>query len=337
MYIAAATALPVGLVQTTVLMELAGERAAEGHCQTRTFPTEYEDTLTLAVAATSQLLMPEVRPQALYLGSETPLYAVKPTSSLIAYYLGLETVAHAADMEFACRAGTQALLAVRSMIGAGEINSGLAVAADCAQGAIGDPLFVSTGAGAAAFLLTAEQTGLSRAQFLAGRSGTTSGHHDFWRAHGRDHPSHAGRYSAQSYRDHVTAAIEDYLHVTDTIISDYDIVILHQPNTKQPQQVAQQLGISADQLERGWIYELTGNTYAACVPMAFAAALSQAHKGERILVCSYGSGAGSDCFAVEVTRDYDQQIDPLPLHQQHARLKQYHLSEVAQMLLAHQS
>jgi len=44
-----------------------------------------------------------------------------------------------------------------------------------------------------------------------------------------------------------------------------------------------------------------GNTYSGAVLIAFAKALDEAKAGDRILLASYGSGAGSDAIAFTVT------------------------------------
>jgi hydroxymethylglutaryl-CoA synthase len=44
-----------------------------------------------------------------------------------------------------------------------------------------------------------------------------------------------------------------------------------------------------------------GNTYSGASPVGLAATLDQAKPNERILVASYGSGAGSDAYSFVTT------------------------------------
>lgn len=82
---------------------------------------------------------------------------------------------------------------------------------------------------------------------------------------------------------------------------DYRWAIFHQPNTKFPQRVASMLGFSMDQIEPGLLVPVIGNTYAGAALIGLTATLDIAEPGDRILVVSFGSGAGSDAFDLLVT------------------------------------
>jgi len=88
---------------------------------------------------------------------------------------------------------------------------------------------------------------------------------------------------------------------TGTTASDYQYAVFHQPNTKFPQRVASQLGFTKEQIAPGLLVPVIGNTYAGAAIIGLTAILDVAKPGDRILMVSFGSGAGSDAFVIRVT------------------------------------
>ncbi|MFZ5500362.1 MAG: hydroxymethylglutaryl-CoA synthase, partial [Candidatus Micrarchaeota archaeon] len=110
-----------------------------------------EDTATIAVeAARNALLRAELDPKklgALYVGSESHPYAVKPTGTIVAEAIGATPNLTSADLEFACKAGTAGLQIALAMVDARMIEYGMAIGADTAQGRPGDALEYSAASG----------------------------------------------------------------------------------------------------------------------------------------------------------------------------------------------
>lgn len=273
----------------------------------KTVPSDGEDTFTMAVEAGrqaiegSQLRSTDIT--ALFVGSESHPYAVKPTSGMVADALSIHPFSHCADLEFACKAGTAAVQIVDSMVRSSQVRFGMAIGSDTAQGKPGDALEYSAAAGAAAVILGPEHTDHAIARIDATLSFTTDTP-DFWRAEGDRYPHHAGRFTGEpGYFRHVEEALRGMLEVGKVKLKDIDHVVLHMPNAKFPEKVAKALKISEKQMERGFIVRTVGNTYAACSLLGLVTVLQGATKGERILLVSYGSGAGSDAFLFTMLRD----------------------------------
>src|SRR5512143_1640523 len=116
-----------------------------------------EDTVTMSIeAARNALKRAGIEPQqlrAVWVGSESHPYAVKPTSTIVAEAIGAVPHVQAADWEFACKAGTEALVAAMGFVGSGMADYALAIGMDTAQGRPGDALEYTAGAGGAAYIL----------------------------------------------------------------------------------------------------------------------------------------------------------------------------------------
>jgi len=98
----------------------------------------------------------------------------------------------------------------------------------------------------------------------------------------------------------VTAAAEAMLEATQTSPQDYTYVVFHQPNAKFPQTVGSALGFTPEQIKTGLLVPMIGNTYSGAAIIGLTAILDEAKPGDRILMVSYGSGAGSDAMVIEV-------------------------------------
>ena len=192
---------------------------------------------------------------------------------------------------------------VDSMVRAKQITYGIAIGADCAQAKPGDALEYTAAAGAAAFVIgpATDKHALCRIdQTLSFTTDTP----DFWRGAHDKHPSHAGRFTGEpAYFHHVREATKGMLQLSQMQTSDIDHVVFHMPNGKFPSRMAKEFGFSKEQMQHGFIVPHIGNTYSACSPLGLAHVLQQAKKDERILLVSYGSGAGSDAFLFTMLKD----------------------------------
>ncbi len=273
-------------------------------------PDYDENTATFAVeAARSALARREVdvsEIKAVYVGSESHPYAVKPTAVTVGEAIGATPVMTAADYEFACKAGTAAIQTSMGLVASGMMKYAVAIGADTAQGAPGDALEYTAAAGGAAYIIGNDDP-------IAEINDTcsfTSDTPDFWRREGEDYPQHGGRFSGEpGYFKHVESAAKMMMERRGTRPSDYDYAVFHQPNAKFPQKAAKTLGFTSEQIKPGLLVPRLGNTYSGAVPLGLAAVLDIAKPGDRIFVTSYGSGAGSDSFDITVTEAILDKID----------------------------
>jgi len=102
------------------------------------------------------------------------------------------------------------------------------------------------------------------------------------------------------------------LDATRTTAADYRYAVFHQPNTKFPQRVAAQLGFREEQISAGLLVPVIGNTYAGAAIIGLTAILDIADPGDRILMVSFGSGAGSDAFSLTVAEANRERRDRAP-------------------------
>ncbi|HLF25570.1 MAG TPA: hydroxymethylglutaryl-CoA synthase [Anaerolineae bacterium] len=236
---------------------------------------------------------------AVWVGSESHPYAVKPTSTIVAEALGAVPNTQAADWQFACKAGTEALQAAIGFVGSGMSPYALSIGMDTAQGRPGDALEYTAGAGGAAYLVGAAEESL--AVFEASLSFVTDTP-DFWRRQYAHYPEHASRFTGEpAYFKHITSAAEQLMQELGTRPEDYTYAVFHQPNVKFPQRAGQMLGFKPEQVGLGLLVNEIGNTYAGSCLIGLTAILDQAKPGDRILMVSFGSGAGSDAFSITVT------------------------------------
>jgi len=264
-----------------------------------------EDTVTIAVqAAENALVRAQLLPDklgALYIGSESHPYAVKPSATIVGTALGLTRDYLAADMEFACKGGTAAVQAAYGLVASDVVRYALAIGADVAQATPGDILEYSAAAGGAACIL-----GNQKNEFLAVIEKTlsiSSDTPDFWRRSLQQYPEHLGRFTAEpAYFAHIYEATEKILSENSLQAKDFDVVVFHQPNGKFPVTAAKKLGFSLQQLQPGLLCPLVGNSYSATALLGLTAVLDQAEAGQKILLISYGSGSGSDAFIITTTK-----------------------------------
>ncbi len=268
----------------------------------KSVPAPDQDTITMSVEAARHAVkragIDPARIGAMYVGSESHPYAVKPSGTTVAEALGATPDCHCADLEFACKAGSEGMYLAMALVRAGEMDWAMGIGADTSQGAPGDALEYSASAGAGAFLFGRERLVAVCETTCAYMTDTP----DFWRREHQFYPRHAGRFTGEpAYFKHVLSCSRMLLEKSRSKAADFRWCVFHQPNGKFPERAALEMGFTKEQYTQGLLSPTLGNTYSGSSPMGLTAVLDVARPGDRIFMVSYGSGSGSDGFVWRAT------------------------------------
>ena len=290
-------------------------RIREGAIE-RSVPFVDEDSITAAVEASKMALIHSgVDPTLVakvYVGSESNPYAVKPIASKVAQVLklgdedkaeGVQMV-DAVDTEFACKAATCMFKDAAALVYYPNMREyyTMVVGTDNSQAAprneVGGELDFFVGYGASTFIFGMQDVIAEIEDWCSCTSDTP----DFWRRDQECYPRHGGRFTGEpAYFKHVTAAAEKLMGKMRLKPKDVTYFVSHQPNVSFPVKVATQLGFKEEQFMPGLQVAKFGNTYSGSSPIGLAAVLDIAKPNDRIVIVSYGSGAGSDAYSLLVT------------------------------------
>ncbi len=300
-FIKGANALPQQTISLSHLSKNQGWVSNPGQSlgvKEKTLPAEDEDSLTLAWQAATHVVRGfEKKIGALYFGSESPPYAVKPAVTLLTNFLNLDSSLFGANLEFACRAGLEAVVIIGQFLEAKNIDYGLAIGADTAQAKSGDILSLTAAAGASAWLLGRKPQKESL-KLLAASSFVTDTP-DFYRHRYQPYPRHGGRFTgAPAYFTHLETAYNSLMDSLQLSPDQIAKVAIHAPNTKFPLRLAKKLGFSQQQISP-LLGDHLGNPYTASVMIQGVEKAKQLKSGDKLLLLSFGSGAGGLALLME--------------------------------------
>lgn len=288
-------------------------RIREGNME-RSIPFIDEDSITAAVEAGKLALIHSGVDSKLigkvYVGSESNPYAVKPIASKVAQVLQLGEKEEdlqgvdAVDTEFACKAATSMLKDGASLVNypKSDIQYAMVIGTDNSQAAPrdcpGGELDFFVGFGGCAYIIGKHDVIAE----IEGWYSCTSDTPDFWRRDGEPYPMHGGRFTGDpAYFKHVRKAAGKLMEKLGLQPKDINYFVAHQPNAQFPVRVARELGFKEEQFLPSLQIVKFGNTYSGSSPVGLAAVLDIAKPDERILLASYGSGAGSDAYSLITT------------------------------------
>jgi 3-hydroxy-3-methylglutaryl CoA synthase len=269
-----------------------------------------EDSVTLAVEAGRQALQRWGRGLealgGLYLGTCTNPYSSRPSSTIIAEALGESASLDCMDVQFSTKSGTAALRVAQAMVLSEAAPYAMALGSDTMNRhtAPGTMEEYSASAAAAALIVGSnpEEIIAEVGPFVS----VVSDLSDMFRLEGERFIS-AGDSSATDsglgLYGHISQAVTQYLKKYDYKPQDFQSVVFQQPSGVLPVVLAQRLGFSADQVMPGVISYKLGDFGSASALVSLASVLDKAGPGQKILVASYGFGAGADVTAITVTEN----------------------------------
>ncbi len=266
-----------------------------------------EDAVTMAVESARHALMrANIRPtdiDAVYVGTESKPYAVKPISSIVIDALGLRRDVYCVDMEFACKAASEGLVSMIGLVSSKTIRYGLVIGTDSSQGEPGEHLDYSASSGAVALIVGSTNV----VAYVEGTYVYSSDTPDFWRRDGSPYPVHGEGFTGEpAYFRHIICAADGLMKKLCLKPDDFDYAVFHQPNTRFVLKVASALKISADKVRPSIVVNRVGNMYNASALMGLANVLDVAKPGSRVLMVTYGSGASSVAVSLVVTDEIER-------------------------------
>jgi len=236
------------------------------------------------------------------LASTSAPYVEKLLSGTVIVGAGISNGAFSSDHTTSTRAGTEALIAGFEHVMANPGGHALVAAADAPRASMWSPIEHGFGAGAAAFVL-------SSSNLIA----ELEGHASYATEHFGErfkvtedelvHDLSVKKFFEASLVSNTTKAANALMKRLGRKPEEYQHVAIQQPDAKVPSSVGGKLMFGEPQLASALVSKSLGDLGAASTPVALAAALDVAKVGDRIMVISYGSGAGSDAISLKVVGD----------------------------------
>lgn len=236
------------------------------------------------------------------LASTSAPYTEKLLSGTILVGIGAPNAIFTSDHTTSTRAGTEAMLAAAEHLAANPSGHALVVVSDAPRASMWSALEHAMGAGSAAFVMSSDN-------LIAELEGHASYASEHFGERFKDSDEtlvrdlNVKKFAEASLISNTTKAATALLRKLGRKPEEYQHVIIQQPDARVPATIAARMNMTDAQLAAGLIAKDLGDLAAASTPVALAAVLDSAKVGDRILVISYGSGAGSDALSFKVVSD----------------------------------
>lgn len=277
-----------------------------------------EDIVTMAAAAAAPIIERNGADgiRTVLFATETGIDQSKAAGVFVHGLLGLSPNVRVVELKQACYSATAALQSAIGLISRNPGERVLVIASDVARYELDSSAEATQGAGAIAFLVSADPAILE----IEPASGvSTSDVSDFWRPNDSSTAVVDGALSVSAYLDALVESWDDYTARGGAELGDIARILYHQPFTKMARKAHRRLvehtGVAFDEalLETSFAYNRRlGNTYTASIYIALLALLDleDGLAGERLGFFSYGSGAVSEFFSGIVRPGYREALDP---------------------------
>lgn len=265
-----------------------------------------EDTNVMATeAAKAALEMASLSPKkigAIYLGTATNPYSTKASGTIVAEGIGAGVELMCADVQFAGKSGTAAVQICAALVKGSYVKYGLAIGSDSLSRHVAPndfPLEYSASAGAAAYIM-ANNDVIAEIENTYSYATETP---EFFRLDGDRYikRGHGEGVDKVGYLNHTKTAVNNAMERFNCQPEDFSYVIFSQPNGRLPLTIARELGFTQRQTEKGLLASQIGDCGSASPLIGLAAVLDEAKEDQRILLASYGYGAGCDVFSLRTT------------------------------------
>lgn len=227
--------------------------------------------------------------------------------------LGLKREARSIELKQACYAGTAGLQLAKGHIALNPESKVLVLTSDIARYGLATPGEVTQGAGAVAFIVSANPKILA----LDNENAVlTKDIMDFWRPIYSEYAFVDGHYSNEQYIEYFQTVWSDYQERTGTSIKDFEAICFHLPYTKMgrkaieatyPEGLAEHEERILSNYEASTKYSRRiGNIYTASLYLGFVSMLEhkELEEGAKIGFFSYGSGGVGEFFSGRLQKDY---------------------------------
>ncbi len=270
-----------------------------------------EDIISMAVAAARDALagLDISRVGVLTLASTHFPYQEKEMAGTMVEALGLANHVLTSQHANSTMSGTQAILSALGLLEQTQQSYALAVISDAPSSAAHVDMEHGFGAGACAFVLAKDEPGLAFEGVYACSSEAMGLR---YRLPGETDIRDIGvkTYATQDFNETVKAAMVGLVDKMGRPLADYSHVVLHQNDAKAAAALAKKLGCGKDQITGGQVFAQVGDTGACSSLLGLCKVLETAADGDSVIVCSYGSGSGSQALSFRLNNALASQTKP---------------------------